>query len=146
MIPASIYYRPQTKFAKVMLLHLSVILVTGGCLPQCMLGYTPPEQTPRGSRQPPRSRHSLTPQSRHTPQEQTPPPQCMLGDKGNKRAVHILLECILVNHIFFQISKCVSFFVMGLHCPRLIPTLIPIQIPTICRKASLGLIPIVILM
>ena len=36
-------YHPQTKFAKVMFLHLSVILFTGGgCLPQCMLGYTPP--------------------------------------------------------------------------------------------------------
>ena len=32
--------------------------VQGGCLPQCMLGYTPPEQTP-----PPGSRHP----------EQTPP-------------------------------------------------------------------------
>ena len=32
----------------------------------------------------------------------TPPPeQCMLGDTGNKRAVRILLECILVLAIFF---------------------------------------------
>ena len=33
---------------KVMFLHLSVILFTcGGCLPHCMLGYTPPRgQTP----------------------------------------------------------------------------------------------------
>ena len=69
-------YRLQTKFAKVMFLHLSVILFRGGCLPQCMLGYTPPEQTPQGSRH--------------------PPMQCMLGDTGNKRAVRILLECVLV--------------------------------------------------
>ena len=39
--------------AKVIFLHLSVILFTGGCLPQCMLGYppgadTPREQTPSG--------------------------------------------------------------------------------------------------
>ena len=65
------YYRPQTKFAKVMFLHPSVShSVHGGCLPQCMLGYTPPG-------------------SRH------PPAQCMLGDAGNKRAVRILLEYIL---------------------------------------------------
>ena len=37
-----IYYRPQQSCAKVMFLHLSVILFTGGCLPQCMLRYTPP--------------------------------------------------------------------------------------------------------
>ena len=37
-----------------MFLHMSEILFTGRCLPQCMLGYTPREQT--------------------TPQEHTPPP------------------------------------------------------------------------
>ena len=47
-----------------MFLHVSVILFGGG-LPQCMLGYPLPEQ-------------------------------CMLGDKGNKRAVRILLECLPV--------------------------------------------------
>ena len=72
-------YRPQTKFAKVMFLHLSVshsVHKGGGCLPQCMLGYTP--------------------RSRHPPGADTPPAQCMQGDTGNKRAVRILLECILV--------------------------------------------------
>ena len=67
----------------------------GGCLPQCMLGYTPPlragadtpqEQTPLQDQTPPQSRHapkgrppakSRHPQTRHpprpdTPQEQTP--------------------------------------------------------------------------
>ena len=50
--------------AKVMFLLVSVILLTGGCLPQCMLGY-----------QPLQSRHPLgadTPGSRHPP-KQTPP-------------------------------------------------------------------------
>ena len=54
-----------------------VCLSTGeeGCLPQCMLGYTPLEQTP-----PPSGHHHLhlpgadTPWSRH-PREQTPSPQ-----------------------------------------------------------------------
>ena len=37
------------------------------------------------------------PLGRYTPQAGTPPrEQCMLGDMGNKRAVRILLECILV--------------------------------------------------
>ena len=63
---------------------LSVILFTGGgvCLSACW--DKPPHP---GTRPPPQSRHPL---------EQTPPEQCMLGDTGNKRAVHILLECILV--------------------------------------------------
>ena len=45
-----LFYRPQTKFAKVMFLHVSVILSTRrGGLSQCMPGY-PPEQTPPGTR------------------------------------------------------------------------------------------------
>ena len=65
-----------------------VCLSTGGCLPHCMVGYTPPRQTPPReadnpqkqtpppeadiprSRHPPGGRHP--PQSRH-PQRQTPP-------------------------------------------------------------------------
>ena len=76
----------------------------GGCLPQCMLGYTPRTRgRPLWEQTPPRPEADPTPQahppgSRH-PLEQTPtypPAQCMLGDTGNKRAVRILLECILV--------------------------------------------------
>ena len=136
-------YRPQTKFAKVMFLHLSVShSVHRGCLPQCMLGYIHPqadtpsqEQTTTRSRHPLRSRYPLgadTPQeqtppgSRHPPRadtarEQTPPPgadtppsQCMLWDTGNKRAVRILLECILVDNLF---SFVVDFVNVGSsHC------------------------------
>ena len=84
-------YRPQRSWGKVMFLQACVILFTGGCLPQCMLGYhppeqtppweqTPPEQTPHGSRHPPRADTPTsrppgadTPGSRHTPPwEQTP--------------------------------------------------------------------------
>ena len=32
-----------------------------------------------------------------------PPVQCILGDMANKRVVHILLECILVDSILFKI-------------------------------------------
>ena len=71
-----------------MLLQASVILLTGGCLPECMLGYIhiPLEQTPPWSRHspgadmppgadtlPPGSRHS--PLNRHAPLgADTPPP------------------------------------------------------------------------
>ena len=69
--------------AKVIFLHLSVILFTGGGLPQWMLGYHPPEQTPPGSR---------------PPREQTPPhslpPGSRLQHTVYERPVRILLECI----------------------------------------------------
>ena len=62
---------------KVIFLHLFVILFTGRCLPQCMLGYhthtSPPlEPTPL----PPQSRHPLgadTPLGPDTSRDQTPP-------------------------------------------------------------------------
>ena len=39
-----------------------------------------------------------------TPWADPPPAQCMLGDTGNKRAVRILLECILVGIMLWLIS------------------------------------------
>ena len=62
------YDRPQRSWAKVMFLQASVILLTGGGLPQCMLGYTPWEQTPPTSRHP----HEQTPPHRHPPGTDTP--------------------------------------------------------------------------
>ena len=60
--------------------------------------YTPCiRYTPRDQVHPPDQVHpakppvQVNPQTRYTPLE-----QCMLGDTGNKRAVRILLECILV--------------------------------------------------
>ena len=69
-------YRPQRSWGKVMFLQVSVILLTGGCLAQCMLGYTaptPPEQTPPplGAEETP-PWEQTPPGSRHPP-EQTPP-------------------------------------------------------------------------
>ncbi len=90
-------YRLQTKFAKVMFLHLSVShCLQGGCLPQCMLRYIPPEQTPQEQTPPPVSKHPF-PLEQTAPRADTfCPAQCMLRDTGNKWAVRILLECILV--------------------------------------------------
>ena len=126
-----IYYRPQTKFAKVMFLHVSVC-PQGGVPGQVPGGtrYTPlgpgtPQQVPPWDQVPPGRYTPLGPGTppwdqvhpsgtRYTPpgpgtppisgahgqvppQDQVhPPEQCMLGDTGNKRAVRILLECILV--------------------------------------------------
>ena len=39
-------YCPQHSCGKVMFSQASVILFTGGCLPQCILGYTPQAGTP----------------------------------------------------------------------------------------------------
>ena len=72
-----------------MFLHVSVILlkeVGGGCLPQCMLGYTP-GQTPWAS----------------------PPFRSACWDMVNKRAVRILLECN-------RVSINVHVLVMGYSC------------------------------
>ena len=92
-------YRPQMKFAKVMFLHLPVILFTGRgvCLSACWYTHAL-EQTPSSP-------------GGDTPQEQTPPTaECMLGDTGNKRAVRILLECIFVQcNVFSRVCLSVSF-------------------------------------
>ena len=102
------FYRPQTKFAKVMLLHLSVShSVHGGSTwagtPRQVhppwQAQLPGRYTPSAGTPPPRAgtspRAGTPPSGRYTPQE-----QCMLGDTGNKWAVRILLECILVCDLF----------------------------------------------
>ena len=106
-----IEYRPQRSWAKVMFLQVSVILPTGGggFLPQCILGYTPPqEQTPLEQtplEQTPQSRPpwEQTPPGANPP-EQTPqsrhPPGRWLRHTVNERPVRILLECILDFFIF----------------------------------------------
>ena len=70
------------------------------CPQRGVSGQTPPwEQTP------PRSRHF--PLGRHPPLE-----QCILGDMGNKRAVRILLECILVWIHFAHAQSLCSFSIV----------------------------------
>ena len=74
------FYRPQRNYGKVMFLHLSVILSTGGCLPHTPLGRHPPGRHPLG-RHP--TGQTLPPGQ--TLQADTPTPladtptQCMLG-------------------------------------------------------------------
>ena len=94
--------------AKVMFLPVSVILLTWGALPQCVLGYhspgadTPAEQTPPNSRQPPEQTPPIanTPPAADTiptpPRSRDQPPGSRLWNMVNERPVRILLECILV--------------------------------------------------
>ena len=80
----------HNKVAKVIFLHLFVILFRGGCLPQCMLGYHPLgadtpwsrhpprvdtslEQAPPWNQTPPRTRYTPSPRTKYTPPgKQTP--------------------------------------------------------------------------
>ena len=95
-----LFYRPQTKFAKVMFLHLSVSHsvhkgegVPGQVHPPGK--YTPPgrftpspwQVHPAGQVHPPRQVH---------PQAGKPPGHSVRWDMVNNRAVRIPLECILV--------------------------------------------------
>ena len=111
LIISRTYYHPETKFGgKVIFFHLSVILFTGGSVPlharihpsgtrgtHSPPGADPPGPeagTPQDQRQshPPKRPEAGTPPG---PEAGTPL-QCMVGDKGNKRAVRILLECNLL--------------------------------------------------
>ena len=76
---------------------LSVILFTGEVSASVHAGIHPTA-----------GRHP--PPGADIPPEQTPPAQCMLGDTGNKRAVRILLECILFDNLF---SFVVDFVDVG---------------------------------
>ena len=71
-------YRPQWSWGEVIFSQASVILSRGGST----WAGTPPQD-----------------QAHTHPRDQVhPPEQCMPGDTGNKRAVRILLECILVKY------------------------------------------------
>ena len=97
-------------WGKVMFLHVSVILFTGGEY----LGRYPPG---RYTRYTPRQVHPpggyTRPQDRYTPGQVPPagtPPGNACWDMVNKGAVRILLECILVKQ---NVSFCFLAVVMG---------------------------------
>ena len=93
---------------KVMFLHVSVILFTGGGSAALHAGIHPPPEPEAGT---PRAD---TPWSR-TPRPGTPPAQCMLVDTVNERAVCILLECNLVAFVlvFRKWTNCEDVFVLS---------------------------------
>ena len=87
--------------------------------------YTPP-----WAGTPPLGRY--TPQQVHPWAGTSPPPeQCMLGDTGNKRAVRILLECILVYHSFV---KCTTITLLM----KFLFTNRPIEISGTAKAVSRG--------
>ena len=97
-VSAPINYRPQTKFAKVMFLHLSVSHSVHGTVVSASvhagihtsLGRHPP------------------------PPGQTPTLRsACLGDTGNKRAVRILLECILILTVCYILKNRIQHCLMG---------------------------------
>ena len=105
------YYCPQRSWGKVIFSQASVILLTGGGLPQCMLGYHPPPPPP-----PPH------PPSRH-PREQTPPRAgadtnqsracweiwSMRGRYASYWNAILLMILFLFNLLFFKIYRELSF-------------------------------------
>ena len=99
-------YRLQRSCGKVMFLHLPVILFTGwGCLPQCMLGYTPPwpwAATPPWADTP----WKHIPAWKHTPPppKHTPPPTVTAADWTT--GMH---SCFILHLILFQTSTFFCF-------------------------------------
>ena len=93
-----LFLPPANEVCEGYVLHLSVSLsVHGGVCPSACWDTPPPPPPPRPEADTPsRSRHPAPPRA------DTPSPlalvQCMLGDTGNKWAVRILLECILVHN------------------------------------------------
>ena len=93
--------RLQRSCGKVMFLHLSVILFTGGCLPLVPGGSA----TPHPRVDPPGRHHpacwDTLPCPVHTGIYTPCPMQCMLG-YGQQAALRIPLECILVLELFLK--------------------------------------------
>ena len=85
--------------AKVMFLHVSVILLTGGLQAPPDRENPPPQQvgTPQTRQTPPAGR---TPWQRGPPQTRNTPPGSRLQNTVYERPVRILLECIPVSRSF----------------------------------------------
>ena len=84
--------------AKVMFLLVSDILLTGGGLPQCMLGYPP--------------RPGRPPWDQGDPPGPGRPPGSRLRHTVNEQPVCILLECILVNSFCLNIKYKINVMVI----------------------------------
>ena len=113
--------------AKVMFLHVSVILFTGGGSPgrenpldreTPLQGGTPPDQAdPPGQGEPPPSREEPPPgpgtppwTRENTPRTRQTPPGSRLQNTVYERPVRILLECILVYQRITSVSRATVTF------------------------------------
>ena len=117
MCCSKLYYRPQRSCEGYVFTPVFHSVHRGG-LPQCMLGYHPPEQTPppdqapTPDQAPPRADIPL-------PEADTPPrlgtssglgthPSPLPPGAGRRlllRTVRIILDCILVSNSYFYFSK-----------------------------------------
>ena len=113
------FYFPQRSCGKVMFLHLSVILSTGGvCLIACWDTHTPPGQTPPPSRDP----HWAD----------TLPSRRLL-----QRTVRILLKYILVLNLFWTKPPLNGKPMLYVAQPQPHET-VPIRIRTISSPSNVG--------
>ena len=98
------YYRPQTKFAKVMFLHLSVShSVHKG---EYLGRYPPGRYTPQAGTPPRQVPNSQVPPSAGTPPGQVHHPgHSVCWDTVNKQAVSIPLECTFVIWVYHDICN-----------------------------------------
>ena len=113
--PSYLLLPPATQvWGKVMFLHLCVILFTGGACRHTWVGWAdPPGCRPHLDRPPWMQPPLGIPPWMQTPPMQTPPMQTPLDADPppgyvNKRAVRILLECILVFLKNFQSVRTIS--------------------------------------
>ena len=88
------FYRPQRSWSKVIFSVVCVKNSVHGGAGTPRIGTPPRQVHPSAGRYP----HGQVP-----PGQVHPPKQCMLRDTGNKHAVRILLECILVSIMFSTI-------------------------------------------
>ena len=93
-----------------MFLQACVILFTGGCLPQCMLGH-PPEHTPPQSRHPPRA-DTPSPSGADTP----PPPGRACWEIRSTRGRYTSYWNVILLQVFFTFDNSNHFLSqMNLH-------------------------------
>ena len=95
-------YRPQRSCGKVMFLHLSVILFTGGMCGQTPNGQTPswadtPGQTPPLDRHPPQAD---TPLGRHPPKE-----MATAADGMHPTGMHSCLICYRITRLLCRTNN-----------------------------------------
>ena len=82
--------------------------------PQVKAVHPPPKDQAGTRTPPPPGRYTPWDQAGNPPRDQAgSPEQCMLGDMGNKRAVRILLECILVLSSLLSETRACSFFLLN---------------------------------
>ena len=112
-----LFYRPQTKFAKAMFLHLSVILFTGE---STWAGTHPSRYTPPRAGTPPWA--GTPPPAGTLPQHLHPPQQCMLGYGQQAGITHPtgmhscnIYKCFnsdFLSYIFLVRDKLILFYTL----------------------------------